>query len=545
MYSRKVWVLALLTGALFGQSSTGTGGALKPHRRSAPAATAKEIRELREALEAQQRQIQDQRQELQQMKQQLEQRDVAAQHTQEALQQTKSIAAAAQQKTADLQSSSAQQQQSMAMVESGLSHVQTKLAETAEIANEDRSRVKAMQGLLGRFRLSGDVRLRGDSIVQSYSGCATCDPRNQERIRLRLGVEGPLNEDFSAGMYLASGALTNPISTNETLTNFFERKTVGFDRGWITYRPQAHPWLQLTGGKFAYTWIRTSMTFDPDLNPEGGSEKLSFDLPNRVVKNLSFTGMQLLFNEIPKATTLSSATALGISALPRSVAINAHDGFAAGGQISTTLQFGDRIRITPAVTALNWHNVDGIAQSIAALSSPTGNALTNATINEKVVVNGKTINVPVGYRSRFLYVDALLDTVIKTPFRKFPLHLITEYEQNARATTNHKRAYWVESAFGDVKEKGDLQIGYSWGRIEQDAVLAAFNESEMRAGSNLLQNRMLVAYQAQHNVTAQFSGWFGRTLDSNLANAALAPGLKAGVQEPYVKRFQMDLIYKF
>ena len=102
----------------------------------------------------------------------------------------------------------------------------------------------------------------------------------------------------------------------------------------------------------------------------------------------------------------------------------------------------------------------------------------------------------------------------------------------------------MESAFGDVKEKGDLQIGYSWGRIEQDAVLAAFNESEMRAGSNLLQNRMLVAYQAQHNVTAQFSGGSGEHSTATWRMRRCA-GLKAGVQEPYVKRFQMDLIYKF
>jgi Skp family chaperone for outer membrane proteins len=541
----KNWfAVALLTSALFAQSLP-QSAAVKPRKARSHATTASELRQLREAFASQQQEIQQQREELQQLKQQLQERDAASGRSQETLQQAESAATAAQQKTVALESSSVQQQQALAKLQTDVSAVRTNLVTSADTAKQDRLRLKAVEGVLGRFHLSGDVRLRGDSIVQSYSGCAACDPRNQERIRLRLGIEGPLSEDFSAGMYIASGALTNPISTNETLTNFFERKTVGFDRGWITFRPQAHPWLQLTGGKFAYTWLRTSMTFDPDLNPEGGSEKLSFDLNNPVVKNVSFTGMQLLFNEIPKATSLTSAAALGVSSLPRSVAINAHDGFAAGGQISTTLQWGDRITVTPAIMALNWRNVDGIAQSIAALNSPTGNALTNATINQVVVVNGKTINVPIGYRSRFLYADAILDMVVKTPLQRFPFHLITEYEQNARAATNHKRGYWIESALGEVKQKGDLQFGYSWGRIEQDAVLAAFNESELRAGSNLLQQRMLLAYQAQHNVTAQFSGWFGRTLDTNLQNAALAPGLKAGAPEPYVKRFQMDLIYKF
>ena len=43
------------------------------------------------------------------------------------------------------------------------------------------------------------------------------------------------------------------------------------------------------------------MTFDSDLNPEGFSEKLSFDLHSAVLKNVTVMGMQLLFNEAPAA----------------------------------------------------------------------------------------------------------------------------------------------------------------------------------------------------------------------------------------------------
>ena len=81
------------------------------------------------------------------------------------------------------------------------------------------------------------------------------------------------------------------------MTNFFDRKTIALDRGFITYNPVAHKWVSVTGGKFAYTWIRTPMTFDSDLNPEGFSEKFSFDLHSPVMKNFTLMGMQLLFNE--------------------------------------------------------------------------------------------------------------------------------------------------------------------------------------------------------------------------------------------------------
>ncbi len=80
-------------------------------------------------------------------------------------------------------------------------------------------------------------------------------------------IDGQLNEDFIGGFALATGSIGDPTSTNETLTNVFDRKTIALDRGFITYNPVAHNWLSLTGGKFAYTWQRTSVTFDPDLEP--------------------------------------------------------------------------------------------------------------------------------------------------------------------------------------------------------------------------------------------------------------------------------------
>jgi hypothetical protein len=69
---------------------------------------------------------------------------------------------------------------------------------------------------------------------------------------VRFGFDEKLNEDFIGGFYLATGSLGDSNSTNETLTNFFNRKTIGLDRGYITYQPVAHRWLQLTGGKFLY-----------------------------------------------------------------------------------------------------------------------------------------------------------------------------------------------------------------------------------------------------------------------------------------------------
>jgi hypothetical protein len=96
-------------------------------------------------------------------------------------------------------------------------------------------------------------------------------------------VDGKLGEDFTGGFMLTSGSLGDSNSTNETLTNFFTRKTIGIDRAYVTYAPVSMQWLSLTGGKFAFTWQRTPVTFDSDLNPEGFTEKLALSLNSPVV----------------------------------------------------------------------------------------------------------------------------------------------------------------------------------------------------------------------------------------------------------------------
>jgi hypothetical protein len=231
MLSKPVGVVAFLlsAGLLIQASGSGsTDRAQAQHHRSSTRSS--EIRQLRQALAAQQQQIQQQQkvleqqqQTLQQLQQQLEQRDLASRNAEQTVRQANTNATAALEKASDIETRQAATNREL---QQDVTQVRANLVSTAETTKAQESKISAMQNILGRFRVSGDIRLRGDSIIQDYDACAPCDPRNQERIRLRLGLEGKLNEDFSGGIYVSSGALTNPISTNETLTNFFERKTV-------------------------------------------------------------------------------------------------------------------------------------------------------------------------------------------------------------------------------------------------------------------------------------------------------------------------------
>jgi len=271
--------------------------------------------------------------------------------------------------------------------------------------------------------------------------------------------------------------------------------------------------------------------------------------------------MQLLFNEVSKGP----------------------DSFAAGGQISSKWNIGHFWTMTPSATLLNWHNADALLQASAfAVAAPTTgsstpplgpfpapgegpgcatgskgsglpafapcafapNGLTNATrIDSKGVPH---------FISQFLYADAILNNTFQTGMKRLPLNIVLEFLDNLNANGplnvgvgKQSKAYGGDISLGQTKDKNDVQFGYAYLRQEQDSVLAAFNESDQRAPTNVLQHKGYVNWKLRKNVTASYTLWVGRTLNSNLANAALASGIKPGQVEPYLKRMQFDLVYSF
>lgn len=525
--------------------------------------TAEDVKALRDAMAAQSNALAAQQQQIQELKQELDRKDQVWQQQQQQLAQAQATAADAQSKVAAVENVTNDERASVAKLSSDVADVGTNLTRSAASVQKEQKRMSLLEGVVGRFRFGGDIRVRDDSIFQ---GCATCLDRNRARLRVRFGFDGKLGEDFTGGFYLATGSLGDSNSTNETLTNFFDRKTIGLDRGYITYQPVAHKWLSLTGGKFAYQWQRTSVTLDPDLNPEGFDEKFSFDLNTTVLKNFTAQAIQLLYSENNSAKLLTG-----------------HDSFAVGGQVSGKLDFGF-MTSTPSFTILNWRNPDAIlnASAFAVQATSTGTGTTN---NGNVPGEGpgcvSGLNLPtfapcvfgpqgftnattsdaagkIHFLSQFLYADLILNNQVKTGLSRFPLNLVLEYENNLNAASHpldakgnptnlgkQSHGYLADISLGQVKNRNDIQVGYAFEREEQDAILSSFAESEQRAPTNILEHRIYGLWKLRPNTTASFNMWIGRTLNSNLERAIVAPGTTAGAIEPWLKRLQFDLIYTF
>jgi len=554
-----------------------------PQKRTASAkqtVTAKEVQDLKEAVTAQQQQIRQQNQLVEQLRSQLQQLVDATQQANAAAQKAASSVDQAQTTAAQAQQSATQAKSVTDQAASNAADVKSALAVVNTTTQDERRQLSALEALVGRFRFSGDVRIRGESYFQSG-----VPDDNLARIRVRFGMDGQLNQDFIAGFALATGSLGNPTSTNETLTNVFDRKTIALDRGFITYNPVAHSWLTLTGGKFPYPWQRTSVTFDPDLNPEGFDEKASFDFSGPL-QNVNIQGIELLYNQ-----------ANGKPGIP------SQDSYALGMQIAGRFVFGPWT-VTPSFLSLKWNRPDAILQESAFATAatttgyqpptPTGgptpspitgipipgegqgcakgtsfpsfppcvfapNGMTNATY-----VDSK--GVPHFY-SGYNYADFILPNQIQTGFTRLPVNILLEFLDNLDAESHplntkgavistlgsQNKEYGFDVSVGQVKNKNDIQVGYAWYREEQDAAIASFVESDQRAPTNILQNRIYALWKLRANTLASFTWWHGRALNTNLENnvalfnnySSVATITKPGQQEPYLNRLQFDLIYTF
>lgn len=559
-----VMVSATASGAPAPQATSSTKKkAASSAKKTSSSDLATQINELRQAFEAQQRQIQQLQQDMRSKDAALQQAQQQAEAAQQQLQQAQASAAAADQKATAAETAANAQRDSVSKLSSDMADVKTTLTNTAVGTQDEQKRVSALEGLVGRFRFNGDIRVRGESFFQKCmgpcvdsSGVAIPDTdRQRARIRVRFGFDGKLNEDFTAGIALATGTLGDPTSTNTTLTNFFDKHTIGLDRGYINYHPSYAKWASVTAGKFAYTWQRTSVTFDPDLNPEGFTERFSYDVKTPVLKNLNFQGMQLVYNEASKTT----------------------DSWAYGMQVGGRLEYGPW-SATPSFLLLKFNQPDAIlnASQFSVAASPgegpgcqkangvpttdcifAPNGMTNATYADAKGV--------AHFYSQFFYADFILNNQIKTGLARLPLNILAEYEQNLDAKDHpldstgsviaslgsQDKAYLVDVSLGQTKNKNDVQFGYAFVRQEQDSVIASFNESDQRAPTNIVQHRFYALWKVRPNTVASFTYWHGHTLNPFLQNAVLAPGaapgttLTLGQQEPSLNRFQFDLIYSF
>ena len=527
-------VVPLLAGTLVAQT------AAKPRTRKAskaaqPAVTMQDLQSLKDALAAQQQQIE-------QLKQEVQQKDQAWQQAQQQLQQAQSAATEAQQKADAAQSASSEQKETVSKLSSDMTDVKTTLTNTAVNTIDEQKKFAALEGAVGHIKMSGDLRLRFEPFFGGGpANVSSPDPRMRERYRLRFNIASKINNDFSVGFSVASGDLGDPVSTNSTETGFFTRKPIAIDKAFGIYNPHYLKPFTLTVGKFGYTWQRTELTWDNDLNPEGASAAWTWDWKKGFLNHFGVVAFGTPIFEVGSGP----------------------DTFMEGGQVQAGLTLVPKVKFSANVAYYDFHNADTIAQNQG--QNPSNGFATQGIANSdggnfgfsasSLSNNFGVINTTTGRRafaSQYGIVDAIARLDFDTGAKRWPVYALFDFAQNTKACGNlsafaaagvalptcdsHQRhGYWSELKAGQTKNKGDVLVGYTFARIERDAVLSAFDFSDLRLPTNVIEHRVEAAYQAYPHVQFAVTGLIGRQIVT-----AQSP-----TEERWLKRWQFDTIFSF
>lgn len=424
-------------------------------------------------------------------------------------------------------------------------------ARVGKLEAEVRRTNESIAKRFGSVSISGDIRLRYESILgQLNIAPNAANPnvlgnrlaaRNRGRLRARLVVQGQLDKQFAWSLRLVTGNLADSISTNATFTDFFTRKPFALDAAFITYTPRQIHGLRLQGGKFDVPWTHTEMTLDNDLQVEGINELYTRDLKRTALKNITLIAWQLPFLErntafirnangtvnFDESNNQSRDLALyGAQARLRlepikqvALTLSAANLYFSGTQFITPVQFfGGNVQLPVTLTIP------------ATQTAPAQTLTSQVTIPRDLLVSGNAnlgistatnnaLNVNGRLASGFNLVD-LITRLDITKSKRFPLALIFNSVTNTQArdvisdvsdasvvlVNNERNGYWAEVQLGSDRARGDLLFGYTFMRIEKDAVLTPFNFSEIAQQSDVRAQRFNIAYAVNPHVVLALTG---------------------------------------
>ena len=107
---------------------------------------------------------------------------------------------------------------------------------------------------------------------------------------------------------------------------------------------------------------------------------------------------------------------------------------------------------------------------------------------------------------------------------------------------NENKGFWGEVQGGQTKARGDVSFGYTFKRIEKDAVLTPFNMSDVTQQSDMRGHRLTFSYAADPRVTISVIGIITERAHGLLGPFATTP---PGSSNRATTRLQFDTTFKF
>ncbi|MGI8918021.1 MAG: putative porin [Pyrinomonadaceae bacterium] len=467
------------------------------------------------------------------------------------------------------------------------SEVSVAAAQTPSV--EDRlKKVEGRISEIGAIKFSGDIRLRSESFFGLSNNLASgnnpaalgneLSARHRMRVRARLAMRGSIGDEFDWGLRVATGSFADNISTNQTLTDFYNRKPFGLDQAFITYKPKAAPGLRLQGGKFEPPWSFTELTIDSDLMIEGFNESYTQNFKGSKLRELSFVAWQSPFLERNSAFVRNADGTVNIERSRR----DGRDLALFGGQVRARFEPSSKVALTLSLADLYFSGTQFISPVQvfgsqlqlpititipATANTPAQTITTQVSIPRDFLVAGNAnlgltnasnnaTNRDGRLASGFNLVDLLAKLELKHS-KRWPVTVFLNFVTNTRVRdvvtagpggadlilpNNERHGFWGEVQVGSTRARGDMQLGYTFMRIEKDAVLTPFNMSDITQQSDMRGHRMQFSYAADPRVTFSVIGIVTQRPNGVLGAFGTTP---PGSLNRATTRLQFDTVIRF
>jgi len=349
-----------------------------------------------------------------------------------------------------------------------------------------------LPGWVNRISFDGDFRLRSQSdlfasdndplfqplnVLQSNAAgrpvfpAATPD-RQRLRARARLGATARLSEEWTTGLRIATGSFTEPISQNQTLGENMNRYTVALDRAFIAWQPM--PELQLSGGRIANPFIANDLLFATDLSLDGVAARYR-----------------------PGAQQWGFSPVGTLGAFPiQEVAASSGDKWLFAGQAGVQWRSPEfSARLTGAI--YDWRNVEGrpntVGSTVNNFTAPGFAQRGNSIFNINSADPAANVLYGIAPKFRVANIGAELDWAFVGATRvifnaDWARNVGFDREEILRRTgldiAPQVDAWRLGLTVGHTRmaRPHDWQVFTTYKRVERDAVLDAFTDSDFRLG---------------------------------------------------------------
>lgn len=352
--------------------------------------------------------------------------------------------------------------------------------------------------------------------------------RNQAKIRARLGMEADLSYGFTAGLRIATGDNSSPVSTNETLGGGggnFSKSSLWLDRGYLTYQTWNQDLVASVGRFDNPFWSPTDLVWYKELGFDG----VALQARHRFADNFAPFGVLGAFPLYSTAVDAGSNTAdLTTGEFTKSPS---HDKWLFGGQVGFASRFDPVHELRVAVAYYDFENVQGQQSSlciVATASDVCDTDLTRPSFAQKgnsyALLRNIAFNpsAPGQFQFQYFGLASQYRPVVASgsfDFADFaPYHIVvdgefvwnTAFDRNAVSAVainnfgssiggsvpqfNGGDKGWmtrVTVGHKEIKRFGDwnAHIGYKY--LESDATLDAFTDPDFGLGGTNLKGYIL------------------------------------------------------